>query len=133
MPNHHGALYRTYRWTSTFITVPVCIWVEPFSDLYAFRGATIEDLRAHVPVPEAGDIVRGFWVRPHHDLLMVGWGRVVAVVYDQEINLADFFLGDGVYGSFPALSSFFYFHSSVCFSVQCIERELELHVGYVGF
>ncbi|KAL3496199.1 hypothetical protein BJX62DRAFT_232703 [Aspergillus germanicus] len=90
MPNHHGELYLMYRWTSTFITVPVCIWVQLSSDMYAFRGATIQDLRAHVPVPEAGDIVRGFWVRPHDDLLMVGWGRVVDVVYDQEIYLADF-------------------------------------------
>jgi hypothetical protein len=92
MPNHHGELYRTYRWTSTFITVEVCIWVEPFSDIYPFRGATIDDLTAQVPVPSVGDIVRGFNVRRPDDLLMVGWGRVVAVVYDQEIYMAGFAL-----------------------------------------
>ncbi|KAL2856848.1 hypothetical protein BJX68DRAFT_263380 [Aspergillus pseudodeflectus] len=91
-PNHHGELYRTYRSTSTFITVDVCIWVEPFSDIYVFCGATIDDLTAQVPAPVVGNFVRGFRVRRPDDLLMVGWGRVVAVVYDQEIYLTGFAL-----------------------------------------
>ncbi|KAL3445010.1 hypothetical protein BJX65DRAFT_310377 [Aspergillus insuetus] len=89
MPNHHGELYRTYRWTSTFIIVDVCIWVEPISDLCLFRGVTTSDFTAQVSAPMAGDIVRGFWVRPYDDLLMVGWGRVVSAADDQEIYLAD--------------------------------------------
>ncbi|KAJ0419875.1 hypothetical protein BJY00DRAFT_313579 [Aspergillus carlsbadensis] len=86
-PNDHGELYRTYRSTSTFMTVDVCIWVEPPPDRYSFRGATIGDLTAQVPVPGAGDIVRGFWIQPHDGLLTVGCGRIVDVVYKQEIYL----------------------------------------------